>query len=50
MRLNWRHEPGMTKRVDLWWGGLQNNGDLMLLLAHLLTLNAEWNDARVVVP
>jgi hypothetical protein len=49
VRLNWRHEPGSSKRVDLWWGGLQNNGDLMLLLAHLLTLNAEWRDARIVV-
>jgi hypothetical protein len=48
-RLNWRHEPGRENRVDLWWGGLQNNGDMMLLLAHLLTLNPEWNDARVVV-
>ena len=33
--------------VDVWWGGLQNNGDLMLLLAYLLTRNAEWRDARV---
>jgi len=49
VRLNWRHEPGTQKRVDLWWGGLQNNGDMMLLLAHLLTLNPEWNDARIVV-
>jgi amino acid transporter len=49
VRLNWRHEPGTEKRVDLWWGGLQNNGDMMLLLAHLLTLNPEWSDAKVVV-
>jgi len=49
VRLNWRHEPGARKRVDLWWGGLQNNGDLMLLLAYLLTLNPEWSDARIVI-
>jgi len=49
VRLNWRREPGTEKRVDLWWGGLQNNGDMMLLLAHLLTLNPEWSNARVVV-
>jgi len=48
-RLNWAHEPGQEKRIDLWWGGLQNNGDLMLLLAHLLRLNPEWADARLTV-
>jgi amino acid transporter len=48
-RLNWAHEPGQEPRIDLWWGGLQNNGDMMLLLAHLLSLNPEWSDARIVV-
>jgi len=48
-RIRWAHEPGQEKRIDLWWGGLQNNGDLMLLLAHLLRLNPEWNDARLTV-
>ncbi|UCF69451.1 MAG: amino acid permease [Acidobacteriota bacterium] len=48
-RLQWRHEPGMQPRIDLWWGGLQNNGDMMLLLAHLLSVNPEWRDARIVV-
>jgi len=48
-RINWAHEPGQEKRIDLWWGGLQNNGDLMLLLAHLLRLNPEWIDARLTV-
>jgi hypothetical protein len=48
-RIRWAHEPGQEKRIDLWWGGLQNNGDLMLLLAHLLCLNPEWTDARLTV-
>jgi hypothetical protein len=48
-RIQWAHEPGQEKRIDLWWGGLQNNGDLMLLLAHLLRLNPEWTDARLTV-
>jgi len=48
-RLKWAHEPGQRKRIDLWWGGLQNNGDMMLLLAHLLSLNPEWRDSRIVV-
>lgn len=48
-KLRWAHEPGQEKRIDLWWGGLQNNGDLMLLLAHLLRLNPEWSDTRLTV-
>ncbi len=48
-RLNWAHEPGQEKRIDIWWGGLQNNGDLMLLLAYLLNLNPDWNDAIITV-
>jgi hypothetical protein len=48
-RLNWAHEPGSEKRIDIWWGGLQNNGDLMLLLAHLLKLNPEWRDSKIFV-
>jgi hypothetical protein len=48
-RINWRHEPGQQKRIDLWWGGLQNNGDLMLLLAHLLSLNQEWLGTKIVI-
>ena len=48
-RLNWKLEPGRAKRIDIWWRGKQRNGDLMLLLAHLLRLNTEWQDARIVV-
>lgn len=48
-RVNWAHEPGLRKRIDLWWGGRQNNGDLMLLFAYLLSLNPEWRDARIVI-
>jgi amino acid transporter len=38
-----------NKRIDLWWGGLQNNGDLMLLFSHLLTLNKRWRKAEIVI-
>jgi potassium/chloride transporter 4/5/6 len=37
------------KRIDIWWRGKQRNGDMMLLLAYLLTLNPEWHGARIVV-
>jgi len=48
-RLNWSHEPGQEKRIDIWWRGKQRNGDLMLLLAYLIKLNAEWEDAKITV-
>jgi len=39
----------VKRTIHIWWGGLQRNGDLMLLLAYLLTRNAEWQDVRVQV-
>jgi hypothetical protein len=48
-RLNWVHEPGQRKSIVIWWGGLENNGDMMLLLAHLLKLNPEWSDSQIIV-
>lgn len=33
--------------VHIWWGGLKRNGDLMLLLAYLLSRNPEWRNARM---
>ncbi len=39
--------PSRFKRIDVWWRGKQNNGDLMLLLAHLLRLNPVWRDAEI---
>jgi hypothetical protein len=41
--------PARRDRIDLWWRGRQHNGDMMLLLAHLLSLNAEWRRAVVTV-
>lgn len=34
-------------RIDVWWRGMQKNGDMMLLLAHLLNLNTEWRQAKL---
>jgi amino acid transporter len=39
----------IKRSIHVWWGGLQRNGDLMLLLAYLLTRNPEWRDVRVQV-
>jgi len=35
------------KNIDIWWGGTDNNGDLMIILAYMLTLNTEWKNARI---
>ncbi len=40
---------GHKKRIDIWWGGLDNNGGLMLLLTHLLTTGPDWRMATVRV-
>ena len=40
---------GIERTIHIWWGGLQRNGDLMLLLAYLLTRNPEWRNARVKI-
>jgi hypothetical protein len=37
------------REIHVWWGGLQRNGDLMLLLAYLLSSNIEWRGAQLVV-
>ena len=39
----------IRKTIHIWWGGLQRNGDLMLLLAYLLTRNNEWKDTKIEV-
>ncbi|MEM9293435.1 MAG: Na-K-Cl cotransporter [Acidobacteriota bacterium] len=37
------------RRIDVWWGGLEANGDLLLLFAHLLSLNEGWKGAEISV-
>lgn len=38
---------GSRRQIDLWWGGLNNNGSLMLLLAYLLSSDIHWRGAEV---
>ncbi len=35
------------RQVDVWWGGLNRNGGLMLLLAYLLSSALDWRKAQV---
>ena len=36
-------------RIDIWWRGKHSNGDLMLMLAYLLSLNYEWRNAEIII-
>lgn len=40
---------GSRRRIQIWWGGLQGNGGLMLLLSFLLTAHHNWRGAEVSV-
>jgi len=35
-----------NRRIDIWWRG-QENGSLMVTLAHLLTQDWEWRDSQI---
>ena len=38
---------GQRRLIDVWWGGLQNNGGLMLILAYLLLTDMDWRNAEI---
>ncbi|MEM7064087.1 MAG: amino acid permease [Cyanobacteria bacterium P01_B01_bin.77] len=39
--------PQFPKRIDVWWGGLQANGGLMLILAYLLRTGIRWRSTDI---
>lgn len=39
--------PQFPKRIDVWWGGLQSNGGLMLILAYLLRTGLRWRSTDI---
>ena len=49
VRINVLPEVSGRNRMDIWWRGKHSNGDLMLLLAHLLSLNDEWKNASIII-
>ncbi|MEO1297571.1 MAG: Na-K-Cl cotransporter [Cyanobacteria bacterium J06636_16] len=42
-----QRRPSRLRRIDIWWGGLQSNGGLMLILAYLLRTSWEWRGAEI---
>ncbi|MCA9672059.1 MAG: amino acid permease [Myxococcales bacterium] len=49
VRYDQERKFGTYQEIHIWWGGLQNNGGLMLLLGYLLTANHQWRNAKVSV-
>ena len=43
---SWKKKP---ERIDVWWGGLQNNGDMLVLFAYLVSLNRAWRRAEICI-
>ena len=43
--------PGLTRPPEIlvWWKGREANGDMMLLMAHLLSLADDWRGAKVTL-
>ena len=43
------HERGFgrRRRIDVWWGGLRDNGGLLVTLAYLLQSSLPWKGAEV---
>jgi potassium/chloride transporter 4/5/6 len=37
------------RKIHVWWGGLKQNGDMLVLFAHLLSLNPAWRDAEIQI-
>jgi len=47
LRHNAERGYGERKRIDVWWGGLQKNGGLMMILGYLLRTSSEWRRAEL---
>lgn len=50
----YRHRDDVATQVGalqivVWWKGKEHNGDLMLLLAHLLRGNKGWADSQIIL-
>ncbi|MGA7875738.1 MAG: hypothetical protein WCA08_08750 [Desulfoferrobacter sp.] len=38
---------GKKKRIDVWWRGQDRNGDLMVLIAHIISQSLPWSGAEI---
>jgi len=47
LRHNAERGYGERRRIDVWWGGLQKNGGLMMILGYLLRTSSDWRRAEL---
>lgn len=47
LKLDLERGFGNQQSIDIWWGGQQLNRNLMILLAHVFSLNQEWKDCEI---
>ncbi|MDZ7705351.1 MAG: hypothetical protein U5L04_12815 [Trueperaceae bacterium] len=47
VRHSGEHSFGERQTIDIWWGGLQQNGGLMITLADLLRHSTQWRGAKI---
>ncbi len=40
---------GAQRRIDVWWGGMQSNGGLMMLVGYLLRTSMAWRRATLTI-
>jgi solute carrier family 12 (potassium/chloride transporter), member 4/6 len=38
-----------SREILVWWKGMEQNGDMMLLLAHLLSMDDDWRSVRITL-
>ncbi|MCA8940022.1 MAG: amino acid permease, partial [Planctomycetes bacterium] len=42
-------EFGNQSKIDIWWSGRSRNGELMLMLAHIISRHKSWDGAKIRV-
>lgn len=43
---NTRQKYGNQRRIDIWWRGRDRNAQLMLMLAHIIRKNSQWENGE----
>jgi amino acid transporter len=38
---------GRHRQIDVWWGGMENNRDLMILIAHMISQTDAWRGCSI---
>ncbi len=47
LHMNEEKTFGNKETIDVWWGGLESNGWLMINLAHVISLNEDWKGTKI---